>query len=232
MTRDEAGDLLDILKVLWPNAKLPAAGDYRAVEAYKTEVAAMFEIYGLEEVRETVRELARSSEWLPAMATIISKLEAKQGTQNQKGSRFYQYDEWFEDKDGYEYVKTYMIVKGPDGGLEVPRPLQKKMDRPTLRRELLRRGILTTDDLIRMAEAGDLTIEEFVTQRGPDNRPVDGTEWKLDRYTVEPARVLAALNSPTRPVNAVLSEKNAKVVQDTVYDLFERINADFDDIPF
>lgn len=226
MTREEAGELLETLRVLWPNSKLPNAGDYRAVEAYKTETAAMFDMFSLDEVRETVREMARASEWLPSLASILRALEAKAGTEGQKGAKAYQYDEWFTDAEGYEYVKTYTIVKAPDGGLEIPRALRGRASRA----ELLKRRILTTDDLVEMAKAGELTAEEFITEKDENGRPL--TEWRLDHYTVEPARVLEALSGFTRPANAILSEENAKVVQDTVYDLFERINADFDDIPF
>lgn len=226
MTREEAGELLEVLRVLWPVSKLPTPADYRAVEAYKTEISAMFEAYKLEEVRETVREMARASEWLPSLASILRALEAKTGTEGQKGAKTYQYDEWYTDAEGYEYVKTYTIIKNPDGGFVIPRPIQNRATRA----ELLKRRILTTDDLVEMAKRGELTVEDFKTERDENGRPVDG--WRLDHYTVEPERVLDALSGRVSPVNAVLSEENAKVVQDTVYDLFERVNADFDDIPF
>lgn len=230
MTREQAGELLETLRVLWPTSKLPAAGDYRAVEAYKTETAAVFEAYDVADVREVARELARTAEWLPSMAAILAKLEAKQGTQNVKGAKSYQFDEWITDADGYEYVKTYTIVKGPDGRLEVPRPLQKKLQGAALRRELVKRGILTTDDLVRMAKRGELTAEEFITERGADGKPVEGAEKRLDYYTIEPARVYDALSGVIRPANAVLSDKKREEAQDTVYSFFERITAD--DIPF
>lgn len=225
MNRDEAGELLDVLRVLWPMAKLPSAGDYRAVEAYKTEAAAMYEVYTLEEVRETVRELARASEWLPSMAAVLKALEAKTGTEK-KGARSYQYDEWYIDADGYEVVKTYTITRDPDGGFLIPKPLRGRANRA----ELLKRRILTTDDLVEMAKAGELTAEEFITEKDENGRPVDG--WRLDHYTVEPARVLEALSGVVRPANAVLSAENTEKVQDTIYDLFKPINGDFDDIPF
>lgn len=227
MTREEAGELLEIMRVLWPAAKLPAAMDWKTVEAYKTEAATMFEAYTLEDVRGIVRELARSTEWLPSFAAMLKALEAKTGTEGRKGSRAYQYDEWITDADGYEAVKTYTIVRHADGGIEIPKAIQGRATRA----ELLKRKILTTDDLIEMAKRGELTAEEFTTIKGPDGKPADG-RWRLDHYVYQPERVLAALSGRTSPENAVLSAENREKVQDTIYSFFERVTGDFDDIPF
>lgn len=228
MNREEAGELLEVLKVLWPTAKLPGLGDWKGAEAYKSEAASIFEAYMLEEVRNAYREQARASEWLPSTAAILRTLEAKTGTQGKAGAKAYQFEEWTTDAEGYEAVRTYTIVKGADGGMEIPKPILRKYPGNALRRELLKRRILTTADMVRLAETGELSEEDFITSRDADGKPLG--EWKLDHYTAEPERVLAALNAPIRPRNAVLSDEKREEVQDTVYSFFERITAD--DIPF
>ncbi|MBQ3329966.1 MAG: hypothetical protein IJG87_02180 [Ruminococcus sp.] len=188
MKREEAYNLMVLLDTLWPRSGLPDRSDHTRVEAWKTEACNMLEGYSYEEVAEVCREIARSSEWMPKFAAILKGLQAKTGEQQEKGARYYQYDDWFTDAEGYECVRSYTITKTADGKWLIPKGIRRKATRV----ELLKRRILTTDDLIRWAEDGTLTLEEFETIRDENNKPVDG-EWKLDHYTFQPERVLSVL---------------------------------------
>lgn len=216
MTREEAYNLMILLDTLWPRSGLPDRSDRIRVEVWRTEAANMLEAYTYDEVAEVCREIARTSEWMPKFAAILKALQTKHGSVNDKGATYYQFDDWYTEADGHEYVKSYIITKTAAGKWLIPPGIRRK----ATRKELLRRKILTTDDLIGMAETGELTLEEFETVRGADNRPVDG-EWKLDHYTIHPERVLSVLKGREIRANETPTARTRDAVMGSIQQMLD-----------
>lgn len=188
MTEMEAQELLDLYRVLFRPAGLPPRDDHGAVGRWRKEMAAAFKAFKLEDVADAARELARETEWAPHVADLLPVLEQQQGL---KGTPDVEtLDFVVEFPDGSAIV--HHITKAPDGSLGIPRAIRHL----ATRQALVKQKIITTDDLVRMAKNGTLTVEEFVSKRDSDGKRL---EKKLDYYTIEPERVYAALEVDAVP---------------------------------
>lgn len=219
MNEHEAGELLALYRVIFKPAGLPNRDDPEATR-WRREYAEAFKEYNFEDVADAARELARTTEWAPHIATLLPVLEQKQGL---KGKSNVEYRDFvIETPDGAAAV--YQIAKAPDGSLEIPKGVRKL----ATRRELIRQHVIDTADLERMAEDGTLTAEEFTSERDAEGRFIG--EKKLDYYTIAPERIYRALERhATRPKIAPQTREKLKDDKRTIWDFYERVTGE---IPF
>lgn len=217
MNEHEAGELLALYRVIFKPAGLPNRDDPEAAR-WRREYAEAFKEYKFEDVADAARELARVTEWAPHIAALLPVLEQKQGL---KGKPNVEYRDFvIETPDGAAAV--YQIAKAPDGSLEIPKGVRKL----ATRRELIRQHVITTADLERMAEAGTLTAEEFISERDAEGRFIG--EKKLDYYTIAPERIYRAFERHARsPKIARMTHENLETDKLPIYDFYERLTDDF-----
>lgn len=216
MNEHEAGELLALYRVIFKPAGLPNRDDPEAAR-WRREYAEAFKEYKYEDVADAARELARATEWAPHIAALLPVLEQKQGL---KGKPNVEYKEFvIETPDGAAAV--YQIAKAPDGSLEIPKAVRKL----ATRRELIRQHVIDTDDLVRMAEDGRLTAEEFTSERDAEGH-FTGAK-KLDYCTVAPERVYRALERHARrPKTGRYAHENPETDKLPIYDFYERLTDD------